>query len=44
MKTAVAESLTRLQGSYAIAVIAQDDAKMVVAKKGSPLVIGLGDT
>ena len=42
LESAVAETLTRLQGSYAIAVIAQDDAKMVVAKKGSPLVIGLG--
>ena len=42
LEMAVAESLTRLQGSYAIAVIAQDDTQMVVAKNGSPLVIGLG--
>jgi glucosamine--fructose-6-phosphate aminotransferase (isomerizing) len=42
LEMAVAESLTRLQGSYAIAVIAQNDPKMVVAKNGSPLVIGLG--
>jgi glucosamine--fructose-6-phosphate aminotransferase (isomerizing) len=43
LEMAVAESLSRLQGSYAIAVIVQDDAQMVVAKNGSPLVIGLGD-
>ncbi len=43
LESAVAEALTRLQGSYAIAVIAQADDRMVVAKKGSPLVIGLGD-
>jgi glutamine---fructose-6-phosphate transaminase (isomerizing) len=42
LETAVAESLSRLQGSYAIAVIARDDPKMVVAKNGCPLVIGLG--
>jgi glutamine---fructose-6-phosphate transaminase (isomerizing) len=43
LEMAVTESLTRLQGSYAIAVIAQDNSQIVVAKKGSPLVIGLGD-
>ena len=43
LETAVAQAITRLKGSYAIAVIARDEAKMVVAKKGSPLVIGLGD-
>ena len=42
LEEAVAETLVRLQGSYAIAVIAQDNPKMVVAKNGSPLVIGLG--
>jgi glucosamine--fructose-6-phosphate aminotransferase (isomerizing) len=42
LEAAVAEALTWLQGSYAIAVIAEGDTKMVVAKNGSPLVIGLG--
>ena len=42
LESAVAETITRLQGSYAIAVIAQADDQIVVAKKGSPLVIGLG--
>jgi glucosamine--fructose-6-phosphate aminotransferase (isomerizing) len=42
LEMAVVESLSRLQGSYAIAVIAQDDPRVVVAKNGSPLVIGLG--
>jgi glucosamine--fructose-6-phosphate aminotransferase (isomerizing) len=42
LQEAVAESLARLQGSYAIAVIARDNREMVVAKNGSPLVIGLG--
>jgi glucosamine--fructose-6-phosphate aminotransferase (isomerizing) len=44
LETAVSAALTRLQGSYAIAVIAEGDDKMVVAKDGSPLVIGLGDS
>jgi glucosamine--fructose-6-phosphate aminotransferase (isomerizing) len=44
LETAVSAALTRLQGSYAIAVIAEGDNKMVVAKDGSPLVIGLGDS
>ena len=43
LEMAVAESLTRMQGSYAIAVIAENNTKIVVAKNGSPLVVGLGD-
>jgi glucosamine--fructose-6-phosphate aminotransferase (isomerizing) len=42
LEAAVAETIARLEGSYAIAVIAQADDQMVVARKGSPLVIGLG--
>ena len=42
LEEAVSQTLSRLQGSYAIAVIAQDNEEMVIAKKGSPLVIGLG--
>jgi glutamine---fructose-6-phosphate transaminase (isomerizing) len=39
---AVTETLNKLRGSYAIAVVAQSENEMVVAKNGSPLVIGLG--
>lgn len=42
LETAVTKALTRLKGSYAIAVIAETENRMVVAKNGSPLVIGLG--
>ena len=42
LAAAVAETLNKLTGSYAIAVIAQDEPYIVVAKNGSPLVIGLG--
>ena len=42
LEAAVAEALTWLKGSYAIAVIAETEDKIVVAKDGSPLVIGLG--
>ena len=42
LEAAVAEALTRLRGSYAIAVVAETEDKIVVAKNGSPLVIGLG--
>jgi len=43
LEAACAETITRLKGSYAIAVIAQTNQQIVVAKNGSPLVIGLGD-
>lgn len=43
LESAVAETINKLQGSYAIAVIGQGNDQLVVAKKGSPLVIGLGD-
>ena len=42
LETAVTEALRQLRGSYAIAVIAETENRMVVAKDGSPLVIGLG--
>ncbi|MDD5306664.1 MAG: glutamine--fructose-6-phosphate transaminase (isomerizing) [Deltaproteobacteria bacterium] len=41
---AVRESLGRVRGSYAVAVIAAGDPeRIVVAKNASPLVLGLGD-
>lgn len=42
LERAVTEALTWLKGSYAIAVIGETENRMVVAKNGSPLVIGLG--
>ena len=42
--TAVRQILSRVTGSYAIAVLAQSDPdRVVVAKNSSPLVIGVGD-
>jgi glucosamine--fructose-6-phosphate aminotransferase (isomerizing) len=41
---AVRQSLSRVTGSYAIAVLAKNDPdRVVVAKNSSPLVIGVGD-
>jgi glucosamine--fructose-6-phosphate aminotransferase (isomerizing) len=42
LEAAVTKTLSRLKGSYAIAVIAETENKIVVARNGSPLVIGLG--
>jgi len=43
LEEAVGLASGELEGSYAIAVITEDEAKIVVARKDSPLVIGLGD-
>ncbi len=43
LEAAVDKALKRITGSYAIAVLHAGDAKLVVAKKDSPLVIGIGD-
>ncbi len=44
LATAVQDSLTKVTGSYAVAVLSEDHPdKIVVAKKASPLVIGLGE-
>ncbi|MFA4857809.1 MAG: glutamine--fructose-6-phosphate transaminase (isomerizing) [Candidatus Margulisiibacteriota bacterium] len=41
---AVMDALHEVVGSYAIAVLSEDEpSRIVVARKGSPLVIGLGD-
>lgn len=43
LSDAVRVALTKVVGAYAIAIISTDDPeKIVVARKGSPLVIGLG--
>lgn len=43
LETAVEKALHDIQGSYAIAVIRANEEKLVVARKDSPLVIGVGD-
>eukprot|EP01047_Picozoa_sp_COSAG01_P000721 COSAG01_NODE_14_length_41020_cov_40.702133_13_plen_608_part_00 len=44
LEEAVYASLKEIEGSYAIAVIGeQDPHKIVIARKGSPLIVGLGD-
>lgn len=44
IEEAVREALTRVVGAYAIVVIDRDDPdKLVAARKGSPLVVGLGE-
>jgi glutamine---fructose-6-phosphate transaminase (isomerizing) len=40
--TSVNLAITKLQGSYALGVIDQQEEKLIAARKGSPLVIGLG--
>jgi glucosamine--fructose-6-phosphate aminotransferase (isomerizing) len=39
---AVKKTLKRLEGNYAIVVIHQDEEKVIAARKGSPLVLGVG--
>ncbi len=44
LEDAVRVALSKVVGAYAIAIISADEpSKMVAARKGSPLVIGLGD-
>ncbi len=43
LEEAVGLAVAELEGSYAIAVINEDERKLVVARKDSPLVIGIGE-
>ncbi len=43
MGKAFASALGRLEGNYAVAVVAEGEDAIYAAKKGSPLVIGVGD-
>ena len=44
LKQAVTNAIKRLKGSYAIAVVCDDEPNLIVgARKESPLVIGIGD-
>lgn len=40
--TAFASAITELEGAYAIAMVAEDDDCIYIAKKGSPMIIGVG--
>jgi glucosamine--fructose-6-phosphate aminotransferase (isomerizing) len=41
--TAVSETLRHLEGSYAVLAIAENDPRIIAARKNSPLVLGIGD-
>ncbi|HID43057.1 MAG TPA: glutamine--fructose-6-phosphate transaminase (isomerizing) [Archaeoglobaceae archaeon] len=43
LEDAVLESLSKLKGSYAIAVISSKERKIVAARYKSPLILGVGD-
>jgi len=42
LEVAVKKALSQVKGSYGIAVISEKEDKIVAAKKGSPLVLGIG--
>ena len=44
LESAVEAALLDVRGSYAIAVLAAGEPKLIVARKDSPLIIGVGDT
>ncbi len=43
LEKAVEAALLNIEGSYAIVVLRADEPRLIVARKDSPLVIGLGD-
>ena len=44
LEAAVSEALRAIEGAYGLAVVAVDDpGKIVVARNGSPIVLGIGD-
>src|SRR3990172_4262411 len=43
LEKATEAALKEIDGSYAIIVLAKDEAELVVARKDSPLILGLGD-
>jgi glucosamine--fructose-6-phosphate aminotransferase (isomerizing) len=43
LEQAVMDALKQIEGSYAIAVLIAGENRIVTAKNGSPLIIGLGD-
>ena len=43
IEKAVEAAVAMLEGSYAIIVLSEDASRLIIAKKDSPLVIGIGD-
>ncbi len=43
IEQAVNRALNQIQGSYAVLVVTEYEGKMIAARKGSPLIIGIGD-
>lgn len=43
LRTAVEAAISVLEGSYALVVLSQQEDKLIVVRKGSPLVIGIGE-
>jgi glucosamine--fructose-6-phosphate aminotransferase (isomerizing) len=44
LKVAVQKTISRLVGAYALAVVSPDDSeRLIVARAGSPLVVGIGE-
>ena len=43
MEAAVKEALSEMEGSYAVIVLIQGESKLIVARKDSPVIIGIGD-
>ncbi len=43
LEEAVAAALKDIEGSYAIVVLREGESKLVVARKDSPLIVGIGD-
>ena len=43
MEAAVEKALSEVEGSYAVIVLIQGESKLIVARKDSPVIIGIGD-
>ncbi|MDD1675116.1 MAG: glutamine--fructose-6-phosphate transaminase (isomerizing) [Methanomicrobiales archaeon] len=43
LQDAVVEAIRRLEGSYALLVLAENDPRIIAARNKSPLVLGIGD-
>jgi len=43
LASAVEAAVAMVEGSYAVIVLSRDESKLVVARKDSPLVIGIGE-
>ena len=44
MKEAITKAIKRLKGSYALAIISEDDDKLYAVRCESPLILGIGDS